>query len=122
MVADPGWRARLRERDPEAVRALNRRYYHSPAGQAAVRRKYDRKRAMVLAERERRGNACQDCGYVDDLVWHHRDPSQKLFTIGFSIIKSYAAVEAELAKCDLLCPNCHARRHREEGHGLSRSS
>ena len=103
----------MRENDPEAVRALNRRYYNSPAGQAAVQRKYERKRELVAEEKRARGSACEDCKYGRDLVWHHRDPATKKFTIGYSIIKSYKAVREELAKCDLLCPNCHAKRHRE---------
>ena len=36
----------------------------------------------------------------------------KKFKISETILMSYEAVEAEFAKCDLLCPNCHARRHR----------
>jgi hypothetical protein len=113
MTNDPGWRKRLRGRDPEAVRALNRRYYNSPAGQAARERQYERRRALVAQERARRGDRCQDCGWTDDLQWHHRNPAEKAFTLSYAIIKSYQAIRDELAKCDLLCPNCHARRHRE---------
>lgn len=87
-------------------------YSKTDAGKAAARRKHDRKREMVAAEIDKRGGACEECGYADDLVWHHRDPSLKKFKISEAILMSYEAVEAEFAKCDLLCPNCHARRHR----------
>ena len=113
MTNDPGWRKRMRKNNPDALRELNMRYYHSEAGQASRQRTHERKRAVVAAEKLRRGSACEDCKYGRDLVWHHRDPSTKRFTLGYSIIKSYAAIREELAKCDLLCPNCHARRHRQ---------
>ena len=63
---------------------------------------------------------CHDCGLsclVDNWFvfdWDHRDPSQKLFTI--SEKKHSVSSEkllAEIAKCDLVCANCH--RHRTHG-------
>lgn len=127
MTNDSAWRKRMRKNNPDALRELNRRYYHSPAGQAAVQRKYQKKRDVVIAERAARGNVCMDCAHTDSLQWHHRDPNEKKFAIGMSIIRSYADVYAELAKCDLVCPNCHAKRHnfptpKGANSGVSRAS
>lgn len=57
---------------------------------------------------------CADCGvryppYVMD--FDHRDPSKKSFTISMSHRSSGARkVREEIAKCDLVCANCHRER------------
>lgn len=57
---------------------------------------------------------CDDCGeryphYVMD--FDHRDPLQKLFNIGsLSRMTSVAKLLAEIAKCDVVCANCHRER------------
>lgn len=57
-----------------------------------------------------KNNPCQRCGgsfppYVMD--FHHRDPKTKLFTVGRTASRGYAGLLDEIAKCDLLCANCH---------------
>lgn len=62
-------------------------------------------------------SCCQSCGYSkcpDALVFHHRDPAAKLFSVAVYGNRSLVAVQAEIAKCDLLCSNCHAELHYEE--------
>jgi hypothetical protein len=64
----------------------------------------------------RSGGKCQRCGYSTNLAaltWHHRDPSLKSFELDLRQLsnRSMAAIEGELAKCDLLCSNCHAEVH-----------
>jgi len=54
---------------------------------------------------------CSRCGgtfppYVMD--WHHRDPSQKKFPLNAgNLTRTEESILAEVAKCDLLCANCH---------------
>lgn len=45
--------------------------------------------------------------------FHHRDPSTKVDTIARMLTRgvSWAAVQAELDKCDLLCAVCHRLAH-----------
>jgi hypothetical protein len=69
-----------------------------------------RLRSELLASR---GGLCETCGYgraASALEFHHRDPSSKEFTLS-RVGASRARVLAEAAKCDLLCANCHRRRH-----------
>jgi hypothetical protein len=41
----------------------------------------------------------------------HRDPTQKLFNVaGKSLLKNRAVLEAEIARCDIVCANCHRGR------------
>lgn len=66
---------------------------------------------------------CQDCGqmyppYVMD--WDHRDPKDKVMTIAdMKNCTAWDKVLAEIAKCDLVCSNCHrirTHRRREARH------
>jgi len=59
---------------------------------------------------------CQDCGrayppYVLD--FDHREGEQKLFNVSSLNAHRWVSVrqlEAEIAKCDLVCANCHRER------------
>ena len=64
-----------------------------------------------MKERETRGNICAICGTQDKLIWHHRDPEAKTFSIGNGVGRKLEQLAAELAKCDLLCSSCHGRLH-----------
>ena len=61
---------------------------------------------------------CIKCGFDHPaaLDFHHRDPSQKLNTIGD--LKwagaSKERMQKELDKCDVLCANCHRILHYNE--------
>lgn len=48
--------------------------------------------------------------------FHHRDPSTKAFglSVGECASRSTTDVMAEIAKCDLLCANCHRIVEHEE--------
>lgn len=58
---------------------------------------------------------CCVCGDHDPVVldFHHRDGADKKFELGRGSFagRSAKAVAAEIAKCDVLCANCHRRRH-----------
>ncbi len=58
------------------------------------------------------GGRCVICGYdgcVSALHFHHLDPSSKRFHLSMQgVTRSLVAARAEMAKCVLLCANCHA--------------
>jgi transposase len=58
------------------------------------------------------GGRCTACGYdrcVGALHFHHVDPSSKRFHLSMQgATRSLASARAEMAKCVLLCANCHA--------------
>lgn len=60
---------------------------------------------------------CQDCGEADPRVlqFHHRDPADKRFAIADNVTtyKKETLLE-EVTKCDVLCANCHIKRHHKE--------
>lgn len=50
------------------------------------------------------------------MVFHHRDPREKEITISEAMRRSFgrARILAEIAKCDVLCANCHVKLHARE--------
>jgi len=62
---------------------------------------------------EIKNKPCADCGIKYPTVCmdlDHKDPSTKLFVVASSAMRSRAALEAEAAKCDVVCANCHRLR------------
>lgn len=55
---------------------------------------------------------CQDPGpHKGPLHHHHIDPSTKLYNVSHMTSCSQESLEAEIAKCVVLCQSCHANRH-----------
>lgn len=72
----------------------------------------ERKRRLVAEA----GAECSRCGYdrnLAALTWHHMDPATKLFSLDLRSLsnRSEADIRQEVAKCILLCANCHAEAH-----------
>lgn len=77
-------------------------------------RKYMLKRyhRRMNQARKELGGACSECGSVEELQFHHKDPQTKEFNLG----KEAAGVsekrfQFELTKCVLLCKSCHEYIH-----------
>ncbi len=88
--------------------------------------RYQRKRSFLFKMRcldIARTSKCS-CGesHPAALQFHHRDPTTKLFTIGnaYSRYKSDEELENEIAKCDVLCGNCHRILHADWDEFLGR--
>lgn len=63
------------------------------------------------------GLACKRCGFNDPraLDFHHRDPADKAFQISTKAWQvSEERLMAEVAKCDVLCANCHRIEHYDD--------
>lgn len=73
--------------------------------------RYVRRRLAAISQL---GGKCVRCGEDDQalLEFHHRDPSEKTFTIcGRLAGVSEQKLQDELSKCDLLCDDCHKKPH-----------
>lgn len=59
-------------------------------------------------------NPCVACGEKDIRVlqFDHRDPSKKRYAVGtmMSCGFTWSHIEAEIAKCDVRCANCHIKK------------
>ena len=66
--------------------------------------------------------ACVDCGLpcedwnVVMFAFDHLNPEQKLFGLSKAQKYTYEEIDAEIAKCELVCHNCHAFRTWVERH------
>ena len=108
-----------REDQRKAVRAhyeANRAEYRARtvASSARIREAIIEFIASYLRE-----HPCVDCGEADLVVleFDHRNPAEKLFTIGSAMNgnrRSLKSVQAEVSKCDVRCANCHRRKTARE--------
>jgi hypothetical protein len=63
------------------------------------------------------GSECNDCGlsYPEEpyaiFDFHHRDPNEKEFDWSKMRLRSDDKIKEEIDKCDLLCSNCHRKKH-----------
>lgn len=102
--------ARYRNGDSYKNRAEERREYNRVYQQNLREAKYEWTNQLKL------DNGCAKCGYDEHfaaLEFHHRDPSQKTKEVA-TLIKNNASndtILAEIAKCDILCSNCHQILH-----------
>jgi hypothetical protein len=136
-VAEEKKRARhaaYRAANREKVRASQKRYraaghgkakhkasravwLKTEAGRAYTKRGRDRHQAKIRAAftafiREAKGHPCTDCGgqFPPCAMDFDHVRGKKLFILGRGAGKGLPAVIAEIAKCDLVCSNCHRIR------------
>lgn len=84
-----------------------------------INRAKERRAQIKSWFREQKDRPCQDCEvsyphYVMD--FDHRDPEKKVIGPAKMIRDGWSIerMEAEIAKCDVVCSNCH----RERTHGV----
>lgn len=60
---------------------------------------------------------CENCAETHPacLEFHHINPAEKKFSIGrMKDFMSWRLLKEEIAKCRVLCANCHRKEHYEE--------
>lgn len=99
-------------KDPKNQNKASRKHYQENKQEYIDRAKAVRaEKRLYLAEQK--NQPCMDCGvkypsYVMD--FDHRDPSKKMFGPSRIADFGWLKIKAELAKCDLVCVNCHRER------------
>jgi hypothetical protein len=65
-------------------------------------------------------SSCKNCGenHISCLAFHHRDKNEKDYSISHMEDMSLETIKKEIAKCDMLCHNCHAKVHYNEGYAV----
>jgi len=112
---------RYHQEHTEDIRAGKASHYqrHRAAIDAA-NQKWMRSRRDFISE-QKVGRACARCGITDPCVldFHYIDPMTKAIQLGrASETKvSKQRILDEIAKCEVLCANCHRILHWEERNG-----
>ena len=112
-------------RDPEQRRAYNRAYQKRYYAKNRSKRKSEvRKRRKALREwynEVRKETECADCGMSGEVCswlmeYHHLPGFDKTSSVSFLVNNGYSKerVREEMAKCEVLCANCHRVRHYNE--------
>jgi hypothetical protein len=85
----------------------------TPGTSPYIKRKRVHWRASAALLDGLRDVPCADCGRRFPpcvMQFDHRDPSTKKFVISRSRSRGHATLLAEVARCDIVCTNCHRDR------------
>lgn len=107
------YKARERARyikDKEKRLALSKEWRNNNIIQA-----YHLSRKTLVKIEQIKASPCMDCenSYPPECMdFDHRDPEQKIAGVGHVMAcrLAWTRIEAEIAKCDLVCANCHRIR------------
>ena len=112
--------------DLEASRAKDREHMRQ---WRMTNKERDRRNWTELRKRKKewldsQKTVCIACGESDPacLDFHHRDSSKKDADLSVAVAHwSIRRLKIEMAKCDILCSNCHRKLHWKERNTLSES-
>ena len=106
------------EAHKQAVYEANKASYRRHADKYRVRTGRRNAELKLKALKAHGAMKCQRCGFDKHpaaLEFHHRDPQVKVFNVSAAVTapKKYPwpLILAELAKCDVICANCHKIEH-----------
>ncbi len=110
------WHSEQWKNNPEYRRkrqlARNKSYYKHQAKILIKQAEYYARRVAIISQLKNK--PCMDCqGWFEpcQMDFDHRDPSIKIQNIG--LMKGHRKMKTileEIAKCDLVCANCHRLR------------
>jgi hypothetical protein len=118
-VTDFAWRRQARgqlDNYCRACRAAYKQEHYAANRQRYIDQAMRRKRTLALERAEYlveffKTHPCVDCGECDPLVLDFDHRGDKLFGIATGLRdRSWKAIFDEMAKCDVVCANCHRRR------------
>jgi hypothetical protein len=95
--------------------AYFRKWYAANKKKQIERVAANKRKNAKLVWKIKEDGECIHCGedFPECLDFHHRDPKEKTHTISHMATRGYGikAIRAEIAKCDLVCANCHRKIH-----------
>ena len=109
---------RWAKRNPDLFNAAWRKWYAANAERKIAWQARRRSELRAWLDDLRAGLACESCGETATacLQFHHVDVSQKDIEVAKVIANGWskARILREIAKCRVLCANCHLKLHWEE--------
>ncbi|GAC1388942.1 MAG: hypothetical protein NVS4B11_04530 [Ktedonobacteraceae bacterium] len=108
-----------KDREIEQHREYQRNWYHQNREKILKRRKQRRLDTREWLRKYKSNLFCVECGEKHPvcLQFHHRDRKTKKFAIGNMAGRDDVSLKRlmnEIEKCEVLCVNCHAKRHWNE--------
>lgn len=100
---------------PEKIREYRRNWYarNQKAAKVAVRQRKREIRSWFEEYKSRL--KCERCDEAHPacLEFHHREPDEKEIVISKALDWGWSVerILSEIAKCDVLCANCHRKQH-----------
>ncbi len=109
-----------KDKRAEYQKEYGRSWYERHKDQVIERKKQRQQEIWNWFRRYKSTLRCMDCGISHPAVlqFHHRDRAEKSFTISSVVSRatSVKQITREIKKCDVVCVNCHAKRHWRETH------
>jgi hypothetical protein len=103
---------------PEEAKKMRLKYYHSHKDSELKRIKQRVKDLTEWMRELKKSLCCEDCGESTwyCLDFHHLDPSKKDIALARVTRQGWgkSRILEEIAKCVVICSNCHRKRHFRE--------
>ena len=94
------------------------KWYKENKERAKAQKKKFRAERIAWFQEYKTKQGCRQCGASHPAVLdcHHIDPSEKEFVLSSALRRDWSKerILKELAKCDILCANCHRIHHWNE--------
>lgn len=98
----------------EAQRAYQRKWHANNRERRMAEKRERSARFKAKLNNLKSEAGCSNCGEKDFrcLDFHHNDATTKAFGIAAAVrFASWEAIQTEVAKCQILCANCHRKFH-----------
>jgi len=106
------------EDNPNWKGGVSENHYERNKEQYIQRTKENKLKKKKFVEDYKKERECEDCGegFYRCLQFHHRNPEEKFKGVSEMADLNYSIerIKDEIEKCDLVCANCHRKRHYEE--------
>lgn len=84
------------------------------------RRWQQKNRALLWELKKAPCTDCRESFAPECMDFDHRDPTMKLRDVSRMVGRPSEEILAEIAKCDLICANCHRTRTKKRRQGVTR--
>lgn len=102
-------------KDKQKQKEAQRQYYERNKNKVNERSQQRKNKTRRFIEEYKKTLECMLCGenHPACLEFHHRDPLTKSYDISDMArdVRNINKVLEEIAKCDVLCSNCHKKLH-----------
>ena len=109
-----------RDKRAEYQKEYSRNWYERHKDEVIERKKQRQREIWNWFRSYKSTLRCMDCGISHPAVlqFHHRNKADKNFSISSVVSRatSIKQITNEINKCDVLCVNCHTKRHWRETH------